>query len=142
MERLEFTRKFVEGVGWVVDERQPGAQAKVGALPVQMNPPPPPLPVSLENIPYDLAVQVVKNSGMFVVPLEFLTEEAKEEMLKADFTPENKEPEAAKPTAAELIEKIKLARTLDEITDIIGTDTRKTVIAAAETKAAELTQGE
>ncbi|NVO00032.1 MAG: hypothetical protein HXX17_11955 [Geobacteraceae bacterium] len=42
------------------------------------------------------------------------------------------------PTAEELIEKIKLAATVEEIGLILGEDSRKTVIAAAVARRAEL----
>lgn len=42
------------------------------------------------------------------------------------------------PTAEELIEKIKLAATVDEIASILGEDSRKTVVAAANARKAEL----
>lgn len=147
MERTNFTRKFVEGVGWVVEEQPVSKQLPEGSHPVAFNPPPPPLPVLLETISYELAVQVVKNSGMFVVPLEFLTEEAKEEMLREDLEEFNDQTNAAadanKPmTAEDKIRLIKQAKTLDELADIVDTDTRVTVIRAAEARAAELENGE
>lgn len=146
MERLEFTREFKEGEGWVVKEKQPGQPLPVGASRVQMSVPAPPIAITLETVPYDLAVQVVKNNGMFVVPLEFLSDEARETMLEID-TPGSGlgaegSGQSGKPEKVdEAVKRVMACATLDEITAIVEKDTRKAVIKAAEDRAAELTEG-
>ena len=47
---------------------------------------------------------------------------------------------AGKQTAAELIARIKLAATLDEVVAILGDDKRATVLAAAEARNAEIAE--
>jgi len=54
-------------------------------------------------------------------------------------TPEEPKTPPGKATAAELIDKIKAAATLDEVVAILGDDKRATVLAAAEARQAELT---
>lgn len=138
LERVQFTKEYVEGVGWIVREQKGTKALAPGQSLVQMAPAPPPLLVSIEDVPYDLACQVVRNNGMFVVPLEFLTDAAKESMLEIDTPVLEKKGDVL--TEAEVIRQIKAANSLEEITAIIGTDTRKKVIKAAEERAVKLTE--
>jgi hypothetical protein len=141
-QRGNFTRRFEEGVGWIVAELPGGASVPANAAVVRMPPPEPAAPVrivTVGDVPLSLAQQVLTAAGFVAVPrelVEALPKTHQETLLKAA-----SQAPAALDEAA-MIARIEAAVTMEELETLMDGITTPAVIAVAEKKAMELTEGQ
>jgi len=143
--RTEIRRTFIEGEGYLIEEVQVGSplgQNQV-IMPAVSAGPPLPVVVTIADVPLSLAQQVVESHGMLVVPASFLNEAQLEE-LKIDPstltppTPSAELEQGGKLTEAQAIKLVKAAESFDDLNRLTANDSRAKVLAAAESRAAEL----
>lgn len=136
--RTETRTRFIEGEGHLVEEVIVGTPVGQG----QSVLPGTPVVVTLADVPLSLAIAVCAANGMLAVPESFLNEEqlAELKLNPADFKQPEEEPEkkTEKLTVKQAIQKIKVAATFEELNAITNSNTSADVLAAAETRAAEL----
>lgn len=147
--RTETRTRFIEGEGHLVEEVVVGTPVGVGQSVLPTPPPQPgqPMIVTLADVPLSLARAVCEANGLLVVPASFLNEE---QLAELQIDPETIAAEAgniadadkttpAKPlTEKQAIAAVKAATSFDELNTLTNTYTGAKVLAAAETRAAEL----
>jgi hypothetical protein len=148
--RTETRTRFIEGEGFLVEEVEIGAPLGANSIRVPKATKEPALPVviTVADISLDLACQVIKANGLLAVPASFLNEQQLEELqidpslIQTGTTvpaEESANPPAAKKLGEkETIKRIQAAISFEELNELTATESRAAVLAAAETKAAEL----
>lgn len=137
-------RVFDEKEGWIVKSVPIGDALATNQATVPSAPKEPAIPVTITvaDVSLDLARQVVEANGMVVLPPNFLTDEQLAE-LKADLSNVTKAPVAPQETGKQLSEKetiklINAAASFDELNALTANESRAKVLAAAESRAADL----
>lgn len=145
--RKETRTRFIEGEGYLVEEVEAGTPVMQGqtVLPSVPAAPPQPVIITVADVSLSLAKQVVEANGLMVVPSSFLNEQQLED-LKVDVDTIKKAAEAGDPppakveklNATQAIAAVKAAASFDELNTLTRSETRVTVLNAAEERAAEL----
>jgi hypothetical protein len=142
-QKFQTRREFLPGIGHVVKQVPLGDPLQPGQLVVK-EPVAPALPVALtiNDVPLELALQVVEAASLVAVPVNFLTDAQREELKlpaldKAD-PPAPQETKAAFIPAEQKIAQVQQAETFEALNALMADETRKTVLAAAEVRANEL----
>ena len=155
-ERFETRRTFLPGIGHVVEQVPLGTpvvhgQRTVAAAPLE---PAKRVTIAAVDVPLELALQVVAAAGLVTVPPNFLNPEqladlgmAPPQGVPVEQTAPEK-PASPGKTAAQvkahklpveqMIAQVQQADDFETLNDLMADETRKTVIAAAEERAAEL----
>ena len=150
--RTETRTRFDEKEGYIVEEVVVGSPLGVGQAVLPAPPPQPgqPVIVTLADVPLSLARQVCAVNGLLVVPESFLNEEQLAELqidpdtikTAGEHTANADAANDAKPgkplTEKQAIAAVKAATSFDELNTLTNTYTGAKVLAAAETRAAEL----
>lgn len=153
--RKEIRTRFIEGEGHLVEEVEIGSAIKPGQSIIPAAPAAPPLPVvvTIADVSLALAKQVIEANGLLAIPVSFLNEQQLEELAidLAELKQAAKEKEngaagetgkpgkkADKLTEAQAIKAVSAAASFEELNALTADESRAKVLAAAETRAAEL----
>jgi hypothetical protein len=142
--RTEIRRRFIEGEGHLVEEVEIGAPLAANSARLPQHPTPPPMVVTVADVPLALARQVIEANGLVAVPQSYLTPDQVQELAIEESTPQPEAkpepPPGSKKQVAEkdAIKRVMAAQSFEELNELTANDNRLAVLNAAEARAAEL----